>query len=72
MNVMKAWKRRILFGLLFFAVLLLGIMSGLLFFRNPPREPAVPVCSVEALRDRQWSSAKTVEAKAVSGIEKSY
>ena len=72
MNVMKAWKRRILFGLLFFTVLLLGIMSGLLFFRNPPRETAVPVCSVEALRDRQWSSAKTVEAKAVSGMVKSY
>lgn len=72
MNVMKVWKRRILFGLLFFAVLLLGIMSGLLFFRKIPKETAVPVCSVEALRDRQWSSAKTVEAKAVSGMVKSY
>lgn len=72
MNVMKAWKRRILFGLLFFTVLLLGIMSGLLFFRKTPRETAVPVCSVEALRDRQWSSAKTVEATAVSGMVKSY
>ena len=72
MNVMKAWKRRILFGLLFFTVLLLGIMSGLLFFRKTPKETAVPVCSVEALRDRQWSSAKTVEAKAVSGMVKSY
>ena len=72
MNVMKAWKRRILFGLLFFAVLLLGIISGLLFFRKIPKETAVPVCSVEALRDRQWSSAKTVEAKAVSGMVKSY
>ena len=72
MNVMKTWKRRLLSGGLLFAVLLLGIMSGLLFFRKTPEEAAVPVYSAEALRDRQWSSSEAVEAQAVSGTVKSY